>query len=455
MITYDLIVIGSGSGNSVITKEMDDWKIALVEEGPIGGTCLNRGCIPTKMFAYTANQAYHASHSERYGIKTKFEGADWKDIRDRIFGRIDPIEQSGREYRERPDHVDLHANRACFVGHKQLEVGGTTITSERIVLAAGAHAVIPPIDGLDGVDWHTSDTIMRIGALPERLVIVGGGFVAIEMAHVFGSLGSEVTILVRGSQLIRDQDPEISQRITTAYLDRFDLRLDTAIVSLTAGNNGLIVADLDDGRVEGDLLLLATGRHPNGASLGVDKTGVEMDARGYVMVDEHQRTNVDGIYALGDISSPSQLKHKANADARLVAHNLTHSDDLWASLLGAIPHAVFGYPEIASVGLTETEAAATDLDYVAVVHDYGSAAYGWAMEDESSVAKVIVERHSRMLLGAHIIGPQAPTLIQILIQGMQFGQTVDELARGQWWIHPALPEVVEQALLKAIDELDT
>lgn len=201
--------------------------------------------------------------------------------------------------------------------------------------------------------------------------------------------------------------------------------------------------------VGGDLLLVATGRQPNGASLGVDATGVAMDASGYVVVDEYQRTNVEGIWALGDISSPQQLKHKANHDARIVAHNLVRPDDLQSSWLGPVPHAVFGSPQVASVGMTEPEAAAAGIDHVAVVHPYAAAAYGWALEDTTSFVKLVVDASTRRLLGAHVVGAQAPSLVQPLVQGMQFGHTVDELARGQWWIHPGLPEVVEQALLAA------
>lgn len=457
--THDLLIIGSGSGNSVITDEMDGWRIALVEEGVMGGTCLNRGCIPTKMFVHTADLAHAAATSERFGIDTRFGGAHWRDIRDRIFDRIDPIADSGRDYRESLDHVDLFPVRGEFVGDRRLRVGDRVISAPRIVLAAGAHAVVPPIPGLDRVDWHTSDTIMRIDDLPDHLVIVGGGYIAVELAHVFGALGSRVTMLVRGDRLLRGEDPDVSAAVTAAYVDRFDVRLDTSVMEVDRGGDderedppgpGLVatVAGPDGADVvRGDLLLVATGRKPNGAVLGVDATGVAMDASGYVVVDRYQRTNVEGIWALGDISSPEQLKHKANHDARVVAHNLVHPDDLQSSRLGPVPHAVFGSPQVASVGMTEPEAAAAGIDHVAIVHDYAAAAYGWALEDTTSFVKLVVDVGTRRLLGAHVVGAQAPSLVQPLIQGMQFGQTVDELARGQWWIHPGLPEVVEQALL--------
>ena len=461
--THDLIIIGTGSGNSVITDEMDDWRIALVEEGTVGGTCLNRGCIPTKMLVHTANLAHAAATSDRFGIDTRFDRAHWQAIRDRIFDRIDPIARSGRDYRESLPHVDLFPVRGHFVGDHRLRVGDEVISAPRIVLAAGARPIVPAIPGLDRVDWHTSDTVMRIDDLPRHLVIVGGGFIAVELAHVFGALGSAVTILVRGDRLLGDEDPDVSAAVTAAARARFDVRLGTSAMAVDrVGDHGdRTPAEERDGvavtvtgpggvdEVRGDVLLVAVGREPNGRALGVEATGVALDEQGYVVVDDHQRTTAPGIWALGDISSPDQLKHKANHDARLVAHNLVHPDDLQASTLGPVPHAVFGAPQVASVGLTEPEAAAADIDHVVVRHDYAAAAYGWALEDTTSFVKLVVDASSRRLLGAHVVGDQAPSLLQPLVQGMQFGQTVDELARGQWWIHPGLPEVVEQALLAA------
>ncbi len=429
MPTHDLIIIGAGSGNSILTPDFDDWRVALVEEGPLGGTCLNRGCIPSKMFVYPADLALAARRGSSLGVHTSFESADWKGIRDRIFDRIDPIADSGMEYRLRQENVDLYPARGRFTGHKQLEVGGDTISADTIVLAAGAHATIPHIPGLDSVDHHTSDTIMRIDGLPERMTIIGGGYIAAEMGHVFDAFGTHVTMLVRGPHMLRDEDDDISILATAAYGER--MTVDTA-----------------GGSVESELLLVAVGRAPNGASLGVDMTGVELDEEGYVVVDSHGRTSVDGIWALGDISSPEQLKHKANADARIVAHNIAHPDDMRALDLGPVPHAIFGHPHIAGVGPTERDVVAAGTPYVKVVREYSGAAYGWAMEDTTSVAKLLAHAETRRLLGAHIIGPQASTLIQQLIQGMRFGQTVDQMARDQWYIHPALPEVIEQALLE-------
>lgn len=449
MQRFDLIIIGAGSGNSIIGPEHDDWNVAIVERGLFGGTCLNVGCIPSKMFVYAAEIAELAKRGPELGVNTSFQDVDWPAIRDRVFDRIDPMAAGGETYRKELDNVTVFQHDARFVGPKQLQVGDEVITADKIVLAAGARAYVPPVPGLDTVGYDTSDTIMRVDDLPERLIVAGGGYIAAELGSVFGSFGSEVTYLMRGDIMLRGQDHDISSRITKIYGERFTTHYDVFVEEFRRDESGDVVAALRDGtEVRGDRLLLSVGRIPNGDQLGVAETGVELDDDGYVVSDSYGRTNVDGIWALGDITNPVQLKHVANHEARVVAHNITHPDDLIEMNHDLIPAAVFSHPQVGAVGLTEQECIDRDLPYKAHVQEYGSAAYGWAMEDTESICKLIMNTETRELLGAHILGPQAPTLVQQLIQGMVFGLTVDQMATGQYYIHPALPEVIEQALLE-------
>ena len=449
MKRFDLIIIGAGSGNSVIGPEHDGWDIAIVERGLFGGTCLNVGCIPSKMFVFAAEVAELARRGPELGVDTRFEGADWPAIRDRVFDRIDPIATGGEDYRRSLDNVTVFADDARFVGPKELRVGDETITADTIVLAAGARPNVPAIPGIETVGFDTSDTIMRIDALPERLIVLGGGYIAAELGAVFGSLGSEVTYVLRGDTMLREQDEEISTRMTRIYRRRFTTHVDADFEGLGRGADGDIELRLRSGEVlRADRLLVATGRTPNGEQLGVTTTGVALDDRGYVVTDSYGRTNVDGVWALGDISNPVQLKHVANHEAKIVAHNIANPDDLRQMNHDLIPAAVFAHPQIGTVGLTEQQCRERGLDYTAHVQLYASAAAGWAMEDTESVCKLIMDNATRQLLGAHIMGPQAPTLVQQLIQGMVFGLTVDQMATGQYYIHPAMPEVIEQALLE-------
>ncbi|MCW2529793.1 MAG: mycothione reductase [Pseudonocardiales bacterium] len=448
---FDLIVVGSGSGNTVINHEMSHWQIALVEESKFGGTCLNFGCIPTKMYVYAADVASTVRHADRYGIDATLDRARWADIRDRIFGRIDPISQNGRDHRHAGKHTRLFESHAEFTSPTSLRLGtGEELSSERIVIASGSRASIPDLVTDSGVAYETSDTIMRLEELPERLIILGGGYIAAEFAHIFSALGTHVTLLVRGAQLMSRLDGSISRRFTDVAHGKWDLRCHAQIASLTSADDGsgeVRIALADGTSVAGDTLLVATGRVPNSDRMGLDVAGVEVDEHGRVVVDEFQRTTVSGIWALGDVSSADQLKHVANQDARVVAHNLVHPQAMMKSNHHAVPSAVFTEPQIASVGMTEEQAVAAELDYVSAVQTYGSTAYGWAMEDTTGVCKLLCERSTGRLLGAHLMGPQASLLIQPLIQAMSFGQRVSELASHQYWIHPAMTEVVENALL--------
>ncbi len=456
---FDLLIIGTGSGNMLVSPEFADRRIALVERDVFGGTCLNKGCIPSKMFVYAAELAeLAADKGPTLGVHTRYDGADWPAIRDRVFNRIDPIAEGGEDYRTNSDeqeHVTVFKGSGRFTGDHELTVDmndGSTevITADEIVLAAGARISIPPVFADSGVDYLTSDTIMRIDELPEHLIVIGGGYIGAELGNVFGSLGSKVTILNRSGTLLRREDPDISERFTTAYAKKYDVLLNASTTSVEQNGDEITVHATVGGEpvsITGDALLVATGRVPNGDELNVTATGVELDENGYVITDPQMRTTAPGIWALGDITNPAQLKHTANAEARIVSHNLRHPDDLRDIDRRITPHAVFGHPQVAAAGLTEPEAVEAGHRVVTAVRSYGDAAYGWAMEDGDSVCKVIADADTRLLLGAHIIGPQASTLIQQLIQGMAFGQTVDEMATGQLYIHPALTEVVEQALL--------
>lgn len=447
---HDLIIVGTGSGNS-IPPALDDWDIALVERGVFGGTCLNVGCIPSKMFVYAADMALHARESAKLGVDLRFEGVDWPSIVERVFGRIDPIADGGERYRiEDCDNVTVYRDHGRFVDHKVLEVGGERITADKIILGAGARPFVPDVPGMAESGFHTSDTIMRLPELPERLVILGGGYIATELGHVFEAFGSAVTIVNRSGRLLRSEDDDISVRYTELAAERFDLRLDAALQRVERDGDTVRVHVTRDGAdevIEGDELLVATGRVPNSDQLDIAATGLRCDPAGRVLVHEDGQTDVAGIYAFGDLTNHFQLKHVANAEAAIVFHNVAHPDDPRTIDHFAVPHAVFGNPQVASVGMTERDAAAEGVPFVTTIKDYGTTAYGWAMEDHTSFVKLVAHAQNRKLLGAHILGPQASTLLQPLIQGMRWGQTVDELADGQMWIHPALTEVVENALL--------
>jgi mycothione reductase len=453
---HDLVIIGSGSANSIPGPEFDDLDLAIVEGGTYGGTCLNVGCIPTKMYVHPADIADGARRGAGLNVSMHLDAVDWPGLRDRIFGRIDAISAGGKAYREGPENpnVTLYTGWARFIGDKTLAIelndgGEVTITGDRFVLGAGSRATIPDVPGLElGPRVHTSDTIMRIDELPGSVVIIGGGFIAAEFGHVFSSFGVEVTQIVRGNRLLRSHDDDIAAAFLEAARERWTLYTDTMPESVSVDADGVDVV-LPGGRiVRADQVLVATGRVPNGDRLAVEKTGVEVDRDGFVVVDEFQRTTAPGIFALGDVSSRWELKHVANHEMRVVKHNLAHPDAMIRADHRFVPSAVFTEPQIATVGLTEAQAVAAGLPHKVVRYDYAGIAAGWAREDQTGFVKIIAEPGSGLLLGVHVIGPEAATVIQPAIQAMSFGQTAHDVATGQYWIHPALTEVLENALLK-------
>jgi mycothione reductase len=465
---YDVIVLGAGSGNGIIDEEFAEGRrCALVQSGAFGGTCLNVGCIPTKMFVYPADLARAArSEGARLGISTTFEQADWPAIRDRIFGRIDAIEAAGRGYRTTSPLADCYLGHARFIGPHQIEISGDdgtvmVITGDQIVVAVGGRPSIPEISGLAEVNYHTSDTIMRLAQLPERVGILGGGYIGSEFSHVFSALGSHVIQIHRHPVLLNHHDHDIAARFTELAGEQWELRLRSQLVAVTQSSSGIQLQIFGEDESEGsakmdtevDVLLIAAGRRPNTDLLNLPAAGISTTARGFIPVDEYQRSTVPHIWALGDVCDTPELKHVANHEARVVQHNLLRPSNLMAADHRFVPAAVFSHPQVASVGLTEAEARAAGHDVAIKIQALGDTAYGWAMEDQQHFVKLLGDRTTKRLLGAHIIGPHAGSLIQPLIQAMSFEQPVPGLARGQYWIHPAMAEVVENALLGLEAEL--
>ena len=389
----------------------------------------------------------------RLGVDLHVGGADWAAIRDRVFGRIDQISVDGREYRAHGSpNITLIEATARFVGPRLLDVEGRTITADNILIAAGTRPTIPPIAGLIETGFHTSDSIMRLERLPDRLAIIGGGFIAAEMGHVFEAYGTKVSIFTRSQTMLRMEDDEISRRFTELFSERVDLHPCQPPSRIERTATGIEI-HCHDRVVEVDELLVATGREPNSDLLDAEAGGVDLHHHGTILVDEHMRTSAEGVWAIGDIANDWHLKHVANEEAKVAFWNIAHPDELHSIDYRAVPAAVFSAPQVASVGLTEQAAARAGRDVVIGRRDYAGTAYGWALVDETSFAKVLVDPATRLILGAHIIGPQASILIQPLVQAMQFGQTADAVAEGQYWIHPALGEVVENALIDALAKI--
>ncbi|MBB2988595.1 mycothione reductase [Mycolicibacterium iranicum] len=452
MRTHDLIVIGAGSGNMVIDDDFADLDVAIVDNRKFGGTCVNYGCIPSKMLSYTAQIADTVAGAGRFGVDADMRGMRWDEVRDRVFGRTDAVAADGEQGRRDSDFITVYDGHARFTAPGQLQISTdgdpVDVSAPRIVIAAGGRPVVPDAVAESGVPFETSDTVMRLDAPPEHLAVLGGGYIAAELAHVFAAAGSRVTIIEKSGQLLGGPQDEA---VRTAYTDlmrsQYDLRCGAEVSEITGGAGDIVITLTDGSQVRADTLLVAAGRHSNSDRLDVEKGDLQTYEDGRIVVDEYCRATVEGVYALGDVSTSVPLKHVANREAAAVKHNLLHPDDLREVSHDLVPSAVFTNPQIASIGRTEKSCRDDDLDYRVGIAEYSEVAYGWAMEDTTGLCKVLATPDGT-ILGAHILGAQAATLIQLFVVAMNFGITADELADKPYWIHPALTEVVENALLQ-------
>lgn len=460
----DLCIIGSGSGLSLIDDDINDWQIALIDNGigpndAFGGTCLNAGCIPSKMFSFPATYALAPTHAARVDVDLGVQGIDFKAIQARTFGRTDAISASGLDGLTRRENVQVLFGSATFVDDHTVRVGHRQITADRIVIAAGSRPRQVRAPGFDDpylqAFVYTSESIMRVEELPQRLIILGGGIEAVEFAHIFAAMGSQVSIISRSEPLLRALDSSVAIRVTEELAQRLVLRLNQSVIGLDSDDAGGVVVSTQDAHgieytYQADAVLTCVGRIPNGDQLRVDKAGISLDEKGFIPVDQYLRTSVPHIWALGDVCSPQMLKHLANAQARLVKRNLLAERagrPLEARDERFVPQGIFTEPQVASVGATEEQLQESGVDYVVHVQEYASVAYGWAMNDIDHFVKLLADPTGEHLLGAHIVGPDATILIQPLVQAMNLNQTISDVAKGQYWIHPALTEVVENALL--------
>lgn len=446
---HDLVIIGTGSGNMIVDDTFSDLDVAIIEERKFGGTCVNYGCIPSKLLSYTAELADDIAGADEFDIDAEMRSLSWQGLRDRVFGRTDGIAADGQQGREESDFITVYTDHAVFTGPRRLRVGETEIEADQIVVAAGGRPIVPgPVED-SGLPYETSNTVMRVDQPPKRLAVLGGGYIAAELAHVFSAAGSEITIIEKSDLLLGGpQDNEIRTLFTDLMRERFDVRCGSEVTEIT-GSPGDLTITLDNGEtVSADMLLVATGRTPNTDRLKVAEGGIDVDDNGLITVDEYGRTSAEGVFALGDISVGIPLKHVANREADAVKHNLRRPDSMRKLDRDRIPSAVFTNPQMASVGITEEQAKDSHPGYLVSSFPFDEVAYGWALQETTGRCKVIADGNTKQILGAHIIGPQAATLIQSFVIAMEFGIDAESLASKPYWIHPALTEVVQNALLE-------
>lgn len=448
MQEFDIIVIGAGSGLDVASAYASrDKQVAVVEPGPMGGTCLNRGCIPSKMLIHHADIIETVQDSEDFHIDAEVNSIDFTTIIEEVNQSVaedaDSIEESIRN----SENHTLFKTEARFLDEKTLEVDGKKITSNTIIVAAGSRPLLPPIDGLEEIDYLTSKEALKLENLPEKLVIIGGGYIAAELAHFYGELGSEIKIIEMSDTLIGNEDQEIAEKFTELTHEKWDVNLGLKASKVEeTGDEIRVTAEDEDGNMHsfaGDELLVAAGRVPNTDTLEVDEAGIETDDHGFVVTDEYMETSVKGIYALGDIADNWMFKHSANLEAEYVFKN-SLTGNKYPLEYDAMPHAIFSSPQVAGVGRTEQQLEEAGEDYRKAAYDYSDTGMGLALKEEDGFVKLLASGDGD-ILGCHIIGPEASSIIHEVVVAMNAGSgTIDDI-KDTVHIHPALNEVVQRA----------
>ena len=462
MEEYDFLVIGSGSGLSVANVAANQGQsVAVVEKGPLGGTCLNRGCIPSKHLLYHADVLETVERADEYHIDVSVDNIDFEEIVRSVNEEVQEDADSIRRGLSSSSDHDLYNGEATFVGERTIEIRGgedegARLRAGTILIAAGSRPAIPDIEGIDEVDYLTSTEALQLTDPPDHLVVVGGGYIAAELGQFFGAFGSDVTIIGRRPQLLPNTDEELAEAFTDRYAERFTVHAGHSATAVSQeggqitveakpyeyGDDGGVREDSDGVTVTGDELLVAAGRTPNSDTLNLSETDVETDDRGFIETDEYLRTDADGVWALGDIIGEYLLKHNANREARRVTLNI-FGESLEPMDYDAMPYAVFAAPEVAGVGAREQDLRDADRQYATNTHRYADTARGDAMKADGFV-KVLIDPEGE-ILGCHIIGPDASTLIQEVVVAMTAGSGTVADIKDSVHIHPALPEVVQRA----------
>lgn len=451
---FDLIVIGSGAGLEVASAAAQSGlKVAIVEKSNMGGTCLNRGCIPSKLLLHSADVAEIIKSANLFGINVEKFSIDFQKIVERVTNMIDSNSNDIRKSLDNTENPKLFASECKFVGDKVLLVGEQKISSNKFLIAAGTRPRIPNIKGLSSTNYITSDEALRLHEQPKILTIIGGGYIAAELGHFFGSLGTKINIIHHSKYLLPKEDEEISKKFTEVFSKKYNLFLDCTPDLVTKKSSNFVVSlrGSDSNKyqeIESDKLLVAAGRMPNSDSLDLSKTGVEISDDGYIKVDGTLATNVDGIFALGDIIGRHQFRHSANLEAQYAFYNILNNKKKIQVDYNAMPHAIFSSPQVAGVGYTEQELKSNGkMDYDKSTYRYIDTAMGKALEDTEGFVKFLVSKKDRKILGCHIVGSQASILIHEVLVAMKSGDgTIDNISKTVH-VHPALSEVVSRAAI--------
>lgn len=448
MKKYDVVVIGAGDvGLSIaFNAASSGLKVALADKGRVGGTCVNYGCVPSKTLIYTADRIVESLEDAKLGVHSKMTDVDFGGIMARMRGVVAAGRTAIQKALEETENIDFMEGEVHFVDEHTLQSGDIKIRGKKIFIASGARPSIPPIEGLDKIQYLTNETVLALEKRPESMIFIGGGFISLEYAHFFSAMGTRVTIVDRNRTLLQFEEPEISELLKKEMEKRveFHLGVETVEIKRTEQGHELLVRDIagrQEKRILAEEVMVSAGRKSNADLLKPENAGIETYGANFIKVDEYLQTNRKHIWAVGDATGRAMFTHAGDKEAELAWHNATHRKKLRMDF-GLVPHAVYTNPQIASVGMTEQQAR-KEHDILVGRAQYSDTVMGEAMVEHEGFAKAVVEKNSMRILGFHIIGPHAAILIQEVVNAM-INRGDAKAITGCMHIFPALSNIVPE-----------
>jgi len=448
--SFDAVIIGTGQGGKPLAGALAraGWRLAIVERGRVGGTCVIEGCTPTKTMVASARVAHLARRAADYGVETGPVSVDLSKVRERKRTIVDQWSTGSRRGLERHDTLELVEGVARFASPTEIAVddgnGGRRLAAPRIFINAGARPVVPPIDGLDAVPYLDSTSMMELGEVPDHLLVLGGGFIGLEFGQMFRRFGARVTIVEAGPRLVAREDEDVSGALADILEeDGITVRMGAPVSRVEPADGGYgitLVLDGKDGpeRITGSHLLVATGRRPNSDTLDLPAAGLETDGRGFIPVDDQCRTSVEGIWALGDITGAPPFTHIAYDDYRVIESQLLGEGQVTREGR-LLPYALFTDPQLGRVGLTEREAREQGYDVKVAKIPMTRVARAIEIDETRGFMKAVVNADDGRILGAAILGVEGAEVVSVVQVAMMGGLPYTAL-RNAVLAHPTLSE---------------
>lgn len=452
---YDVLIIGSGGGTKLRPAASLGKRVAIIEKDDLGGTCLNRGCIPSKMLIYPSDLMRHMEQLPKHQIEPHANPVvDFAALTRRVTQTVHADSEGIAVGYGRNPNVDLYRGHGRFVSDKVVEVNGEQLSADRIYIATGSRPMIPDIEGLADTPYWDSTDALRATTLPRKMIIIGTGYIGTELGHFYASMGTETHYLVRNG-ILRQVDTDLRNEFVQAFSKHHHLHMDATPTAVSHADDEFTVTYTQDGEtheITADALLVVTGVIPNSDDLGLQNTGIQTDNRGYIQVNDHLETDVENVYALGDVVGNYLFRHSVNFEGEYLFGQHFANHNPAPIKYPPMPYAVFTYPQMAGVGLTEAELREQGVDILVTDNNYRASAMGMAMQSEYGLVKLIFERQTGVLIAAHILGEKASDIVHMLVLAATHRMTAEQLL-DMIYIHPALSEVIRNACRKAVAQL--